>query len=157
MSETTKAEKASPSPTQSILLNNQARLELVQRPGTPDMLTIMPGLNLLDTALLKELRSNPAFEAKFKAKIKPSNAEEARYLRVGEPFLEEGPVVPAVAPLSKLPDAEVRELVGRICDEVLLDQLLSTEGRSEIRAVMETRRRFLQTGQETGAPAGDAA
>lgn len=157
MSENPKAEKAAPQATQSILLNNQARLEMVTRPGTTEMMTIMPGLNLVDTNELKALLENPAFALKFTAKIKPSNAEEARYLRVGEPMLEQGPVVPVAAPLSKIPEAEARELVGRVCDEVLAERLLAIESRPEIRTVLSNRLHFLKTGTEIGAAAGDAA
>jgi hypothetical protein len=146
MSEPKTEKSIEKTPTVVVLLNNQPRLELIQLPGTNEMLRIMPGLNLMPSDTLRELRKNPSFETKFSTKIVASRAQEAADLRVGSPMLEQGKEVPERAPFSKLPDPEARELVSRLNDEELLERILQHEGRSEIRAALEERKKFLKTG-----------
>lgn len=151
MSEIKTAEKPAAGTTSVILINNQARLELIQQPGSDKMLQITTGLNLMKPEDLRALRENPAFDVKFTTKIVASRAKEAEFLKVGLFMLEQGKEVPANAPFSKLADQEARELVDRINDEDLLEELLRREGRSEIRAAMEERKKFLKTGSITEA------
>lgn len=68
------------------------------------LIVLSPGLNLVETKELAELRkTNKVFDELFKAKIKPSKAEEADVRSFGKPMLEvRSGELPDTSPLAKL-------------------------------------------------------
>lgn len=136
-----------------IVINNEERLHTMNVPnkaviaGEPgDLIVLMPGLNIVDYESLKACRTNPAFDAKFTGKIPRHKAPECVSERVGQPYLVEGPRVPAVAPLSVLRDEEAEAMVAEATTVELLHYLNTGEGRTNVRAKIEDRIRFLETG-----------
>lgn len=106
------------------------------------ILYILPGMNLVKTEDLQELRKNEAFEAYFKAKIEPSAAPERNHQNVGKPMLEVvGKELPDKCPLEKLTFAEAAEVIRKTTNTDLLRdwQMEATKGdvRREIEMQMK--------------------
>lgn len=154
-----KSKEASPAAQQhlvAIVVNNQELMETMMVPGDSSqaVLVLMPGLNLVDLHVLQACMGSKGFEAKFKTLVPRQMAREAQLEHVGEPMLIRGRDVLSAAPLSKIPDEEAHALVKRIDTEDLVLRLLASEGRSEIRAALEARRIFVNTGKDEDREVG---
>lgn len=129
-----------------------------------DVLTLVPGLNLVDKEQLAELRKNPAFERNFTSKIPPSLALEQNPEKVGKPILmvmdtvgKDGKSVQLEledeTPLAKLSP----EVCKRLIDETLMPDTLRTWDKSEtrpaIRFLIEQQLEAIGSGKKTGGPA----
>lgn len=128
------------------------------------VVTLVPGLNLVDSSDLAQLRKNPQFELNFTTKIPPSLALEQNPEKVGKPILEvvmvaskDGKGEKALEVEDKFP---LQKLPPEICKTVIADTLVEgtlrlwsrEEIRPEVRYEIE-----LQLGRITDAPAGPAA
>jgi hypothetical protein len=140
-----------PQETVTVVINNREGLEVAQLPhrGTDshkriifgEVVTLLPGLNLVPTETLNILRKNPVFELKFKSMIPDSRAPEQRPERVGKPILELGKELPTgsnVCPLSALPVNEALALVKE-ANEEQLQAFKETESREEVRKLVNKR------------------
>jgi hypothetical protein len=114
------ADKA-PEKTVTVVVNNREGLEIFQLPHRGSdkhgrvilgpTVTLLPGLNLLETEELAALREHPLFVKKLTLAIPKSKAPEQKAERVGRPYLEIGKELPAAYPLAKLPIPEALGLV----------------------------------------------
>jgi hypothetical protein len=142
--------EAKPKPkTVTVVINNREGLEVAQLPHRGhdnhkriifgEVVTFLPGLNLVPTETLNILRQNPAFEAKFKNKIPNSRAPEQRPERVGKPILELGKELPDDdRPLSALSVPEALALVSEANEEQLAS-FKKGENREEVRDLVNAR------------------
>ena len=138
------------------ILNNKEGLVVLQLPSTQKdrqgrdliagVVTLLPGLNLVDTDTMKALREgNEGVRRHFETKIEPGMAPEHQLERTGRFILEQvyfdkkdkdGKVtrVPVdslddALPLAKLTEEQCKQLV----DEVLVGEMLQGWGRAETR------------------------
>jgi hypothetical protein len=157
------ATEAKPKETVTVIINNREGLEIIQLPhrgldnhkrmNLGEVVTLLPGLNLVPTETLKVLRQNSAFEDKFKSRIPESKAPEQRAERVGRPILELGKELPAgdkVCPLSALSVPEALTLVKEANDEQL-KSFIETEERAEVRKLINKRLEEITKASETEA------
>lgn len=118
-----------------------------------DAITFFPGVNLVDTKVLKTLRENPGFELNFVAVIRPSKAPEAQseLVRAGRTFLVDlKKELPDERPWSKVDARELEEVIipememisgapGARPRSDTLEGFLSEEGRDSVRAAIRAR------------------
>lgn len=142
--------------TKTIVINNRESLVIGQMPligkdatGAPivgEAVIFVPGLNLVDTEKLKVLRSNKQFNMNFTTKIPKTPAPEQNQEKVGEFILVAVKEVPEKAPLAKLPDAEAAQMIDETLSVPLLQGFLESEGRSELRALIQNKMTQINTG-----------
>lgn len=147
---------------QTIVINNRESLINAQLPHkgkgkdgsiqTGEVVTFIPGANLVDSAKLKTLRENPGFEALFKTKIESSPAPEQNPEKVGKCVLVLGKEVEDTSPLAKLAEKAAEALIAETFSVPQLDGWIKEEGRPEIRRLLEAQRSKLSAGS-TGGPA----
>jgi hypothetical protein len=125
--------------------------------------TLLPGLNLVDSTQLSELRKNPGFEAQFNTKIPPSPAPEQSPEKVGKPILEvmlgaptkDGKRTPIEVedklPLAKLQEETIKTLVA----ETLAADVLRSWEKEEVRPSIAhiIREQLEKIGANPGSPA----
>lgn len=127
------------------------------------VVTLLPGLNLVDKKQLEELRKNPGFELNFATKIAPSPAPEQNPEKVGKPILEllqaqgkdgkDAPVeVEDALPLAKLSEKQAKLLISETLVEGTLKQWDREETRPAVRYEIAQ-----QITKISGKPAGPAA
>lgn len=131
-----------------IVTNNEERLHTIHVPGSDgqELLSLLPGTNVIRDETLRACRTNKLFDAKFSEKIQKSVAPEAVSERVGQPVLVQGKNVPAKTPLSVMDDEEALALVKDATTEDVLHLFRAGEGRSEVRAAIDDQLKLLQTG-----------
>lgn len=113
-----------------------------------DPVVMKIGFNLVDTDLLRTLRENPGYDARFSAKIPNLNAPEYREnARVGRTYLEERDVLPAIRSLSKLPEQRVISFIEDM-DENDLRKFMLEEERPMVRLAMMNRLMLLENPTE---------
>lgn len=128
--------------------------------------TFLPGVNLVPSEELEELRKNPTFELNFRTAIPHSPAPEQNPERVGKPVLEllevkgkDGKRVPLVVddelPLAKLEPAAVKTLVDETVVTGFLREWLEQERRPDVAHLITQRIRLLEG--DPKAPGGPAA
>lgn len=105
-----------------------------------ECINISPGLNLIDTKKLEELRKNPTFDGFFKAKIPVSKAPEANPANFNKPILEiAGKDVEDENPLAKLSLAACKAMISEMQSTDVLQEWLKGEGRADVRRELENR------------------
>jgi hypothetical protein len=123
------------------------------------VVSLVPGLNLVDSEDLAKLRENKSFDLNFKETIKDNNSPEMDRTRVGRPILE---VVKTIgkngevddrSPLAKLDAVQCATLIGETLSEDLLKSWMGEETRHEVRGVIQKRIDALTTGEEIGGGA----
>lgn len=130
------------------------------------LVTLLPGLNLVDKDKLEALRKNPTFELNFTQEIKPSPAPEQNPEKVGKPTLEvlcveqktkEGVLKKPIEVEDELPLAKLDEAtIKRIVSETLVADTLRLWSRQDARPAV--RWEIEQQLQKIGAaPAGPAS
>lgn len=148
--------------TKTIVINNREALITAQMPHLKldpnaqskvpqlgDLVVFIPGANLVDSAKLRTLRENKAFDVLFSTKIPRSLAPEQNPEKVGKFILVAGKEVPADKPLSRLEAKEACELVTEEFLSVgMLREALADEGRNEVRAAISERIKLLESGGE---------
>lgn len=134
------------------------------------VVTLVPGLNLVDSEQLAALRKNPTFALNFTAKIQPSLAPEQSPEKVGRPILElvmspAGPSkdgkaaepkpleVENALPLAKLSEELCKLVIGETLVEGTLRQWAREEARPAVRYEIEQQIEKITK----GTPAGPAA
>ena len=105
------------------------------------LMTLIPGLNLVDSVQLAEIRKNPGFDANFTSKIPHSPAQEQNPEKSGKPILEvmlaapgkDGKRAPLEvedkAPLAKLSEETIKSMV----EETLVGDILRNWEKEETR------------------------
>lgn len=157
MSEQAQAKKPEQStPTLVIVTNNQERLETIHVPadcpsGGGELMSLVPGVNLVNSDALKWCRKNKQFDGKFTTNIPRHVADEARSAREGQPLLVQGKEVPAKSPLAKLSSQEAIDIVKDTNTEELLVQLKTDEHREDVRSAILNRVDLLKRGGEAEA------
>lgn len=127
-----------------------------------DVVTLLPGLNFVDSANLEALRKNPAFELQFATKIPPSLAPEQNPEQVGKPILavvetkdKDGKRKPLEVednqPLAKLSAEQCKLLISETHVESFLHQWSNEEIRPDIR--FEISKRLEAIGGKAAGPA----
>lgn len=131
------------------------------------VITLLPGLNLVDSGLLAALRKNPGYEQRFATTIARSLAPEQNPEKVGkfelELLLTEHKVkdgksemkpleVEDELPLAKLPEETCKTLIKATLTEGTLRTWARQEPRPAVRWEIEQ-----QLSAIGGAPAGPAA
>lgn len=109
------------------VVNNCQGPHYIQCPNAgkfPGPLVILqPGLNLIDSKQLAELRKNPGVERLFNTKIPVSKAVEADPRTFGKPMLEtRGKELEDKAPLASLPLKEAIAIIELTEDTDLLNE-----------------------------------
>lgn len=162
------------------VLNNREGLVIGQMPSTQQdrsgrpllagIVTLLPGLNLVDSDALKTLRENPGFEAQFSQRIEPGMAPEHVLERTGETILaivhfekkdKDGKITRTpvdflddALPLAKLDEKQCEMLIK----EVLVSEILRSWGKSEarpaVRFMIETQIDKIGAGPSNPAVAG---
>jgi hypothetical protein len=128
--------------------------------------TFLPGVNLIPTEELDELRKNKSFELNFTTAIQPTPAPEQNPERVGKPILEvlkvkgkDGKDVPLVVddnqPLAGLSMDAVKALVEETIVVGYLRKWLEEEHRPDRAHLISQRIRQLEN--DPKAPGGPAA
>jgi hypothetical protein len=158
------------------IVNNREGLEIGQLPSTmkdasgrpllAGIVTLLPGLNLIDSEAVNTLRKNPGFEAKFTTKIEPGMAPEHALERTGSPILElvhfdkkvDGKVVKVPVdnlddelPLAKLTDEQCKILVEQVLVGETLRSWGKAEARPSVRLIIE--KQIEKIGSAPGNPA----
>lgn len=160
----------------NVVINNRESLVQVQpqptiynKQGAPvpgEAITLLPGVNFVETELLKKLRENPLFDAHFKNKIPRSKAPEQNPEKVGLATLElvevpegkEGKKVPLlvgdVNPIAGIKDITV---VQAILEETLVEGVLAEwaeqDSRSDVKQAIHRRIKELREDPEGGPAA----
>lgn len=151
---------------QTIVINNKEALIIGQMPhnggkdssGVPQIgqsVTLVPGVNLVDSKVLGELRKSEAFDALFKNKIMPSPAREQNPEKVGRFILVAGKEVEDKSPLAKLTEKACEAMIDETLTVAMLSNWLKEEGRGEVRRMIENKIVKLNSGSE-GGPAAAA-
>lgn len=159
------------------VINNREGLVIAQLPATQEdrsgrkllagVVTLLPGLNLVDTDEFNTLMKNPGFASHFTNKIEPGMAPEHQLERTGSPILEQvffdkkdkdnkitrTPVdfLDDKIPLANLTEPQCKVLV----EQVLVGETLRAWGRAETRPAV----RFLieeQIGKISAGPGNPA-
>lgn len=131
---------------QTVVINNKEALVIGQMPhsgkdksGVPQLggiVTLIPGVNLVDTKVLKTLRENPGFELLFKTKIESSQAPEQNPEKVGKCILIASGEVEDSSPLAKLPPKACEAMIEETLSSDLLNKWLEDETRGDVRRVL---------------------
>ena len=102
-----------------------------------NILNLSPGLNLVDSKLLVELRTNPTFELFFKTALKPSKAPERNPANFGKPMLEViGKELPDDYPLKGLTLAAAKSIISQIQNTDVLKKWSDEATESDVRAAI---------------------
>lgn len=129
------------------------------------IVTLLPGVNFVDSADLEALRKNPAFEMQFSTKIPPSLAPEQNPEQVGKPILvvvetkdKDGKRRPLEVednqPLAKLTAEQCKLLISETHVESFLHQWTNEETRPDIRFEIAKRLEEIGGKPVTAASAG---
>lgn len=111
-----------------------------------ELLTLIPGMNLVDRELLTVLRDqDTVFASMFSTRIPRGRAAEHNPERQGQFMLVEGIEVDARAPLSKLDSRQALEMVGETLSEDMLERWLTQDPRAEVRELISERLKELRT------------
>jgi hypothetical protein len=133
----------------TVVVNNRESLVMGQMPHIKvnggvlpqlgEIITLIPGVNLVDSAKLKTLRENKAFEANFRTRIAPSPAPEQSPEKVGKLILEvdksigKDGEVPDETPLAKLTYVQCQAMIAETFNGDMLRQWEKEEIRSDVR------------------------
>ncbi len=147
---------------QTIVINNLDSLVIGQLPAVGKdtagnlqlggIVSLVPGVNLVDSAKLAVLRKNAAFEAHFKTKIGGGNAPEHNQELVGKMILILGKEVEDGSPLAKMKEPEAQAVIEETFTVGPLTEWLKMEGRGEVRRLIENQLLKIK-GEPTGGPA----
>jgi hypothetical protein len=114
------------------------------------LVQFIPGLNLVDSEVLKILREkNPTFEKMFSTRIEKSAAPEHDPEKIGRPQLEidksvgKNGELPDSMPLEKLPPVQCKAMIDEMRDIAILRQWSKEETRGEVRRDIETQIEYL--------------
>lgn len=144
------------------IINNQQGLDLIhvppkyQRPerGAKEttiapplgpLVRLVPGMNLVDSDVVKELRKNPGFDAKFSTVIEASPAPEQNPECVGKFMLVQGIEVDEKAPLAKLTLAAAKAMIGETFVASMLQDWIAEETRPIVRRALDSQIKQLST------------
>lgn len=140
----------------TVVTNNKEALIIGQMPhlgsdkaGVPQLgetITLVPGVNMVDSAKLATLRKNPSFNVMFETLIPRSPAPEQNPEKVDKPMLVCGAELPDRSPLAKLSAKACEAILADTLQVPLLRQWLDEEGRSEIRIILERQIKKLSDG-----------
>lgn len=163
MAQTTAATKDEKLATRTVVINNKEALIMAQMPhGGKDtsgalmvgeVVSFIPGVNLIDTEKLATLRKNAAFEANFTTPIEASLAPEQNPEKVGRMILVKGEELPLASPLANLKPKAVEALVGETFSVELLSKWRDDSGDLTTRAVIQNQIDKLRGGSTKGGPA----
>lgn len=129
-------------------------------PMLGELVTLIPGVNLVDSKVLAKLRENPEFNKHFTNRIPPSPAPERTQEKVGKPYLEldktigKGGEVDDAAPLAKLPPIQCEALIAETLVEGMLRDWMKDEARPEVRRLLQDQMDKLASNPQTPATAG---
>jgi hypothetical protein len=112
------------------------------------LVILQPGLNLVETKQLAEMRKNPGFDELFKLTVKPSKTETADPTKFGKRFLEVvGKELEDKAPLAKLSFEEARGVIAQtLSTDLLADWMKTTKPGDPLVKVLSDRAKELTSG-----------
>jgi hypothetical protein len=128
-------------------------------PQLGQVITLLPGLNLVDSKVLETLRKNAAFDQHFKTKIERSLAPEQNPECVGKFILEvdksvgKDGQVDDEAPLAKLPYEQCKSMIRECFATDMLEKWLKEEGRPDVRRDIANQIEMMKTGNNSGVAA----
>lgn len=149
---------------QTVVINNREALIIGQLPhakstgGVPQLgptVTFIPGLNLVDSKVLAELRQNPSFEAFFKTKIEASPAPEQNPEKVGKFILATGGELEDKSPLGKLKEQACQAMISETFSSDLLKKWRAEETRGEVTRMINEQLDKLSGRDAKGGPAAN--
>lgn len=143
--------------TKTIVINRREAMIIGQLPHTgTDMagriilgpvVTFLPGVNVVDTAKLKTLRENKAFDARFSTKIvKTEGPDQPQHIGSFE-LVAGAEVQNEAGALKKMEPKEAAAVIEETFDARLLDKWLKDEGRDSVRAAIHEQKQLISTGK----------
>lgn len=143
---------------QTIVINNKEALIIGQLPSqTKDnrgvaipgnVVVFSPGVNLVDTEKLKELRKNKLFDEHFKTKIPRSAAPEQNPEKVGQVILKVAKELNEKISFKDIPVQEAIEIVEETFLAAVLDGWLKEDSRNDVRTAIMNQKELLAKGHQ---------
>lgn len=142
----------------TVVINNRESLIIGPLPptgkdtsGVPMLganIILIPGLNLVPTAQLVELKKNPTFANLFTEKIGRHKATEHNTERVGSPILLQVPgELPRLRPFALVDPKECAEYISEIFSTKMLEEWLHDEQRDGVRLELQRQITRIRTGE----------